>query len=258
MTTIQTKLSQRAKVFKRQTLVVYFSAHDPRTPRSVRLLALMVAAYALSPVDLIPDFIPPLGYLDDLILLPLAITLIVKLTPPEVIAGAKQQASTLADRPTSFDAAVFIVAIWAAPCLRLLRVGGSNLLTGKLRTSCHQRAPRQRGGVRQHGGFALPCSMPSLYCDGHGLVLIERGRTADTVHTDKIRRLVRVLKDYQGGRGRPLRQPVPRLTPLRPDPRNGTNSPSQRAGVSPRTEAAEQATPRCSSVPARPGSPSPS
>ena len=112
MTAIQTKLSQWAKAFKRRTLVVYFSARDPRTPLLVRLLALVVAAYALSPVDLIPDFIPVLGYLDDLILLPLAIALIVKLTPPEVIEAAKQQATTLADRPTSHTAAVFIVAIW--------------------------------------------------------------------------------------------------------------------------------------------------
>ena len=101
-------------MFKQQTLVVHFSARDPRTPLLVRLLALLVAAYALSPIDLIPDFIPVIGYLDDLILLPLGIALIVKFTPPEVITDAKLQAANLAERPTSYFAAAVIVVIWLA------------------------------------------------------------------------------------------------------------------------------------------------
>lgn len=114
LASLKAKLAQWAKAFKQQTLVVYFSARDPRTPLLVRLLALLVAAYALSPIDLIPDFIPVIGYLDDLILLPLGIALIVKFTPPEVISDAKVQASNLAERPTSYFAATVVVAIWLA------------------------------------------------------------------------------------------------------------------------------------------------
>lgn len=114
LASLKPKLAQWAKAFKQQTLVVYFSARDPRTPLLVRLLALLVAAYALSPIDLIPDFIPVIGYLDDLILLPLGIALIIKFTPPEVISDANEQATKLIERPTSYSAAAVVVAIWLA------------------------------------------------------------------------------------------------------------------------------------------------
>ncbi len=112
MGALKCKLAQWAKSFKQQTLVVYFAAKDPRTPFLVRLLAVLVAAYALSPIDLIPDFIPVIGYLDDLLLLPLGIALIVKLTPPEVIESAKARAQTVSERPTSYTAAVVVILIW--------------------------------------------------------------------------------------------------------------------------------------------------
>lgn len=112
MLKLKAKLGQWAKSFKRQTLVVYFAARDPRTPLLVRMLAVLVAAYALSPIDLIPDFIPVIGYLDDLILLPLGIALIVKLTPPEVIEAANEQAAKATERPSSYTAAVVVVGIW--------------------------------------------------------------------------------------------------------------------------------------------------
>ncbi len=105
-------LQRWAKQLKQQTLTVYFAARDPRTPWFVRLLALLVAAYALSPIDLIPDFIPIIGYLDDLLLLPLGIALVVRLTPPDVIAAARTKAEQAAVRPVSRGAAVFIVALW--------------------------------------------------------------------------------------------------------------------------------------------------
>jgi uncharacterized membrane protein YkvA (DUF1232 family) len=101
-----------AKEIKQQTLVVYFAARDPRTPWLVRLLALFVAAYALSPIDLIPDFIPILGYLDDLIVVPLGLVLVLRLVPPEVKQSAREQASAVAERPVSRAMAVAIVAIW--------------------------------------------------------------------------------------------------------------------------------------------------
>ena len=112
MSRISTQLARWAAALKRQTLIVYFAARDPRTPLLVRLLALLVAAYALSPIDLIPDFIPVIGYLDDLILLPLGIALIVKLTPAEVIETARAKAVSTAEKPTSKLAAFAIVALW--------------------------------------------------------------------------------------------------------------------------------------------------
>ena len=103
-----------AKALKRQTFVVYFAARDPRTTWPVRLLALFVAAYALSPIDLIPDFIPVLGYLDDLIIVPLGVMLVLRLVPPEVVRAAQEQALAAVERPVSRAMAVAIVAIWSA------------------------------------------------------------------------------------------------------------------------------------------------
>ncbi|MFC3816741.1 YkvA family protein [Lysobacter sp. GCM10012299] len=105
-------LRKWARALKQQTLVVYFAARDPRTPWLVRLLALFVAAYALSPIDLIPDFIPVLGYLDDLIIVPLGVTLVLRLIPPEVKQSAREKAAAAVDRPVSRAMAVAIVTIW--------------------------------------------------------------------------------------------------------------------------------------------------
>ena len=107
-----TSLKAQAKQLKRHTLTVYFAARDPRTPLLVRALAVFVAAYALSPVDLIPDFIPVIGYLDDLLLVPLGLALVVRLTPPEVLESARAQAQQAASKPISYTAAAFFVALW--------------------------------------------------------------------------------------------------------------------------------------------------
>ncbi|HJW46807.1 MAG TPA: DUF1232 domain-containing protein [Lysobacter sp.] len=107
-------LRKWAKELKRHTLVVYFAARDPRTPWLVRLLALLVAAYALSPIDLIPDFIPVLGYLDDLVIVPLGVLLVLKLVPPEVTRSAREQASVAVEMPVSRASAAIVVAIWVA------------------------------------------------------------------------------------------------------------------------------------------------
>jgi uncharacterized membrane protein YkvA (DUF1232 family) len=106
------RLRKWAKELKRQTLVVYFAARDPRTPWLARLLALGIAAYALSPIDLIPDFIPVVGYLDDLFIVPLGLMLVLRLLPAEVRMAAQAQASAAVGRPTSRVMAVVIVAIW--------------------------------------------------------------------------------------------------------------------------------------------------
>lgn len=107
------RLRNWARGLKRQTLVVWFAARDPRTPWFPRLLALAVAAYALSPIDLIPDFIPVLGYLDDVILVPLGVWLVLRMVPAEVIADSQAKAAAVAERPVSRGMAGVIVAIWA-------------------------------------------------------------------------------------------------------------------------------------------------
>src|SRR6478672_330220 len=109
---ILSSLKKQAKELKQFTLVAYYAARDPRTPLLVRLLALLVAAYALSPIDLIPDFIPVLGYLDDIVLVPLGLALVMRLLPEPVLLSAREQAQRAADRPTSKLAAVVIVAVW--------------------------------------------------------------------------------------------------------------------------------------------------
>jgi uncharacterized membrane protein YkvA (DUF1232 family) len=107
-----TALRGWARTLKQQALVVWFAARDPRTPWPVRLLALAVAAYALSPIDLIPDFIPVLGLLDDLVLVPLGVWLVLRAMPGPVVRDAREQARVTAERPVSRGMAVVIVAVW--------------------------------------------------------------------------------------------------------------------------------------------------
>ena len=105
-------LKELARRIKRDAMTVYFVARDPRTPFLVRLLAFAIAAYALSPIDLIPDFIPVLGYLDEIVLLPLGIILVIKLVPAEVISESRAKANELSAKSTSYIGAAVIVAIW--------------------------------------------------------------------------------------------------------------------------------------------------
>ena len=103
-----------ARAIRRDAHAVYLAARDPRTPWYAKALAFCVAGYALSPIDLIPDFIPVVGYLDDLVIVPLGILAVVKMIPPEVMAEKRALAETAADRPVSRFAAVVIVLMWAA------------------------------------------------------------------------------------------------------------------------------------------------
>lgn len=105
-------LKKQAKNLKRYTLTVYFVAKDPTTPRFVKLLAILVAAYALSPIDLIPDFIPIIGYIDDLIIVPLGLALVLRLTPQHIIDAAQQKAQHSAEKPVSYIAASIFISIW--------------------------------------------------------------------------------------------------------------------------------------------------
>lgn len=103
---------QWARALKRDVLVVYLAARDPRTPWALRLLALAVAAYALSPIDLVPDFIPVLGYLDDLLIVPLGLALVLRLLPPPVLLAARERAARILARPRSWLAAALIIMLW--------------------------------------------------------------------------------------------------------------------------------------------------
>jgi len=107
------RLKLRARALKRDAYAVYLAARDPDTPWYVKVLAVAVAGYALSPIDLIPDFIPVLGYLDDLILVPLGIWLVVSLIPEQTMAECRARASEATQRPRGgVAAATVIIAIW--------------------------------------------------------------------------------------------------------------------------------------------------
>ena len=103
-----------AQELKKLTYVVYLASRDPRTPWYAKLLAIVIAGYAFSPIDLIPDFIPILGYLDDLLLIPLGITLVLRMIPQEVLTEArlKAEAELSLSKPKSRLAAVVIIIIW--------------------------------------------------------------------------------------------------------------------------------------------------
>jgi uncharacterized membrane protein YkvA (DUF1232 family) len=108
-----------ARLVLRDGLALYVAARDTRTPWYAKLLALMVAAYALSPIDLIPDVIPVLGLLDELILLPIAIALIARLIPADIMAESRTTAQAILDRPRSKAGAMIIVSFWVI-CLAAL------------------------------------------------------------------------------------------------------------------------------------------
>jgi uncharacterized membrane protein YkvA (DUF1232 family) len=110
----QAWLAQRERSIRRDVLAIYLAARDPRTPWYAKALALCVAAYALSPIDLIPDFIPVLGYLDDVVIVPLGILAVLKLIPAEIMADNRAAAARAAARPVSRAAAIAIALIWAA------------------------------------------------------------------------------------------------------------------------------------------------
>ena len=109
-------LSNWARGIKRNTMVLWFAARHPGTPILAKLIALFAVSYALSPIDLIPDFIPVLGYLDDVILLPILIGLAMKLCPQQVLEKCQLKADDWwaqeRKRPVSIAGLVMIVLIW--------------------------------------------------------------------------------------------------------------------------------------------------
>jgi len=116
------KLKARARQLKAETFALYLAARDPRTPWYARLLVASIVAYAFSPIDLIPDFVPVIGYLDDLVLIPLGIALAIRLVPDAVLAEcrAKAHATLQSEKPASRVAGAVVALIWiglAALCI---------------------------------------------------------------------------------------------------------------------------------------------
>ena len=111
---VWTVWKEKARALKRETYAVYLACRDPRVPWYGRVLAACVVGYAFSPIDLIPDPIPILGYLDDLILIPLGIAMVLKTIPPNVIAECREKAAMAmaGGKPKNWIAAGVIVAIW--------------------------------------------------------------------------------------------------------------------------------------------------
>jgi uncharacterized membrane protein YkvA (DUF1232 family) len=115
------RLKEWAQRVKRDVLALYLAARDPRVPWYAKALAALVAAYALSPIDPIPDFIPVLGYLDELILLPLGIIAVVRLIPAEVMADLRLQAEErMLIRPRSAVGAALVILLWLASAVFLV------------------------------------------------------------------------------------------------------------------------------------------
>jgi len=101
-----------ARRLKHDVVALWIAARDPRVPWYAKALAGAVAAYALSPIDLIPDFIPVLGYLDDLLIVPAGIWLAVRLVPPSLMLEFRDEAARRAERPMSYSAAFVIALFW--------------------------------------------------------------------------------------------------------------------------------------------------
>ena len=116
-------LGSWARALKRDAIALWIAARDPRVPWHAKALAGAVAAYALSPIDLIPDFIPVLGYLDDLLIVPAGIWLVVRLVPAELMAEFREEATRRSDRPVSYAAAAAIALVWVAAAAALVWAG---------------------------------------------------------------------------------------------------------------------------------------
>lgn len=117
------RLRSRARALKRETLTIYLAAKDLRTPWYAKAIALVTVAYAVSPVDLIPDFIPILGYLDDILIVPAGIMLALHWIPAEVLAEAREQADGFSvERGVGFVGAGIIILVWIVILIGVIRL----------------------------------------------------------------------------------------------------------------------------------------
>ena len=105
---------QKLRQLKREIYTIYWVTQDSRVPGYVKIMAACILAYAFSPIDLIPDFIPILGYLDDLIIIPIGIWLVIKMIPPNILAECREkaQATIVQKQPIGRVGASVIIAIW--------------------------------------------------------------------------------------------------------------------------------------------------
>ena len=112
------RLRQWARTVKRDVIALYLAARDPRVPWYAKVVAAYVAAYAFSLIDLIPDFIPVLGHLDELVVLPFGILLAAKLVPREIMAELRAEAeSSHGGRPVSWSGAAVVIGVWIVAVL---------------------------------------------------------------------------------------------------------------------------------------------
>ena len=116
------RLELWARRLKVEVYALYLTYRDPRVPWYARVFAAVVVGYAFSPIDLIPDVIPVLGYLDDLILIPLGVALAIKMIPRHVLAECREKARDAKDRPVNKVAAVMIVIVWIALAVLAVRI----------------------------------------------------------------------------------------------------------------------------------------
>lgn len=120
-------LKERAEMLERETFALYYATCDPRTPWPARLVALAVVAYALSPIDLIPDPIPVLGLLDDLLIVPAGVALVLRLVPAQVMADARRRATETIDCRSGstslrWAGALLVALAWLAALLVIVRL----------------------------------------------------------------------------------------------------------------------------------------
>ena len=103
---------ERARRLRREVYALYLACRDPRVPWYAKALAGTMVAYALSPIDLIPDFVPVLGYLDDLIVIPLGVLLVRRLVPDDVLADCRARAEVMTEKPVSRTGAAIVIGAW--------------------------------------------------------------------------------------------------------------------------------------------------
>ena len=103
---------ERVRDLKRDVVAIAFAIRDPRVPWYAKAVGACVVAYALSPIDLIPDFVPVLGYLDDLVLVPLGLLLVLRLIPADILAEHRVAAAAVVERPVSRAGAAVVIVIW--------------------------------------------------------------------------------------------------------------------------------------------------
>lgn len=116
-----TKIKEWALRIKLDALAVYYAVKDSRTPHFLRFFAIVVVAYAISPIDLIPDFIPILGYLDDLLIVPIGLLFIIRMLPMEVLVDSRRKASARPVDSVRLKCAAIVVGTWLL-CLASLSI----------------------------------------------------------------------------------------------------------------------------------------